>query len=240
MAAKGKKTTSRPSKTTRTARVQSAPRQEKPVFRTGTWVTLLVFLAIVGAMFYMNRQSELEGEATETPAAEEAFLFEQESKLTSLEIQDAAGASVKIERNEADAWVLSKPDKAEADPGASEAAATQVGTLRIITPIEKVDDPSIFGFVEPAYLITLEFEDGTKSILKVGDKTPTESGYYVWQDDDKAYVVAISGIDALNNLLSAPPYLNTPTPSPTATPQPTETPAPATETSTTPEATPTP
>lgn len=244
MAAKNKKTTAkkpvRAARTTRTARVESTPRPEKPVFRAGTWIALAAFIAVIGAAIYMNRQAEEKANATETPAAEEAFVFDESLTVSGIEVSDAAGGSARIERNADKAWVLSKPEKAEADQGAAEAAATQIGALRIVVPIDNADDLSIFGLDKPLYTIQVEFEDGTKSTLEVGDKTPTENGYYVRKDKKGVFVVALSGIDTLANLVSAPPYLNTPTPSPTPTetPLPTQTPVPATETSTTPTANP--
>ncbi len=239
MATKKKKTT-RALKPPRTSRAQVESRQGKPVFRAGTWIAVVVFALVIGAAIFINRQAEEEANATETPAAEESFVYDEERVVSAIEVTDADGNASRIERNEDKVWVLSKPEKAEADPGTAEAAATQLGTLRIITPIENADDLSIFGLDEPAYTIAVEFEDGGKSILEVGDKTPTENGFYVNVDGKKVLVVAVSGIDTLENLLASPPYLNTPTPTPTSTPLPTGTPVPTTETITTPEATPTP
>lgn len=244
MAAKSNKTTTKkPARTVkppRAARVQPTPRPEKPVFRAGTWIALAAFILAIGAAIYMNRQAEEKANATETPGIEEAFVFDEASSVTAIEISNAEGVSARIERNADNAWGLSKPEKAEADQGAAEAASSQVGALRIIITIDSPGDLSIFGLDTPDYLVNIEFEDGTKSTLEVGDKTPTENGYYVRKDKKEVFVVALSGIDTLGNLITAPPYLNTPTPSPTATetPLPTATPVPATETSTTPTATP--
>ncbi|MBI2331426.1 MAG: DUF4340 domain-containing protein [Chloroflexi bacterium] len=231
-----KSTKTRAAKNTRVPRVKSAPKVTRPVFRTGTWVALIAFIAIIAAAIYMNRQAEEKAAATETPAAEEAFIFPEDTVVTSIEVKPEQGDTVKIERNEEKVWVLSLPEDAEADQGAAEAAASQVGALSIVTTIEGNKDPSIFGLDVPVYTITITFEDGKTSILEVGDSTPTDSGYYVRVDGDKVYVVSPSGIDALASLTFAPPYLNTPTPVPTATstPLPTEMPAPATEATPTP------
>ncbi|HNO92955.1 MAG TPA: DUF4340 domain-containing protein, partial [Anaerolineales bacterium] len=194
------------------------------------------FIAVIATLIYMNRKAETEAAATETPAAEETFVFSSESVVSSIEVKPAEGNAVKVERNEEKTWVLSQPEKAEANQAASEAAATQIGALSIVTTIEGNKDPSIFGLDAPVYTITVTFDDGKKGVLEVGDTTPTSTGYYVRLDKDKVYVVAMDGIDALTSLTVAPPYLNTPTPVPTATstPLPTDTPA------TTTEATPTP
>ena len=67
----------------------------------------------------------------------------------------------------------------------------------------------------PAYTIDLTFASGIKHIIQVGSLTPTTSGYYVRYDARNLYVVSQSGIDALLNLLTAPPFPATETPLPT-------------------------
>lgn len=241
MAPKSNKTT-KAGKSTRTpsassnSRTKSAARQSKPIFRTGTWVALLVFAAIIAAIVYLNRNPIEDAESEITPVAEEAPLFAEGSVVTSIEVKPLEGETVKLERNESQAWVLTQPDEVEADQGLAEAAASQITALRIVTEVDNTKDPSIFGFDQPAYILTIGFEGGTTSTLEVGDTTPSENGYYVRMDGDKFYVVALSGIGSLTNLASAVPYLNTPTPIPTATstPLPTATPVPATEVSPTP------
>ncbi len=92
-------------------------------------------------------------------------------------------------------------------------------------------NPGIFGFDNPAYVITIEFKDGKKRTLEVGDNTPSGNGYYVRVDKDKMLITDLNGIEALLQLGFFPPYLNTPTP--TALP-PTETPVPTVEAAVTP------
>jgi hypothetical protein len=67
----------------------------------------------------------------------------------------------------------------------------------------------------PAYTIELTFASGLKHVIQVGTLTPTNSGYYVRNDAGNLYVVSQSGIDALLNLLIAPPFPATATPLPT-------------------------
>ena len=218
MAAKSTKTSKAvKAKATKTTRVKLAPKQEKLVFRMGTWITIIVLAMVVGAAIYMNRQAEENAAATETPAAEEEFIFTQDVVVNSIEVKPAEGDTVKLERNESQTWVLTQPDKAEADQSLAEAAASQIAALRIITPLENVDDLSAYGFDEPDYIITISFEDGTTNVLEIGDTTISGNGYYVRMDDNKFYVVSLSGISALTTLAAIPPYLNTPTPIPTAT-----------------------
>jgi hypothetical protein len=213
-------------KQTRTPKTQKAA---KPVFRMGTWVTIILFVAMLGIVYIINRNAETTAEAESTPTVEAQFVFDSTSLVTSIEVKPLDGETFKVERKE-NAWVVTQPIELEADAGLVEAAASQIASLRIIQEIE--GDPSEFGFDEPSYIITIEFENGDKNILEVGDSTPTNNGYYV-RVDNKIMILSLSGIDSLTTLAVFPPYLHTPTP--------TSTPLPATETLVpTIEATPTP
>ncbi|MDP1716000.1 MAG: DUF4340 domain-containing protein [Anaerolineales bacterium] len=224
---------------TRKPKATPLRKQQKPIFRTGTWFTLLLLAALIGFTYYLNSKEPI-AELEATPAREETFVFgEQDGNITSIEIKptDANGETVKVARGSENVWALELPFATEADQGLVEAAASQVAVLRIVSEVDA--DASILGLDQPAYVITIEFADGTKRTLEVGDNTPTNSGYYVRLDRKKIMILTLSGIDSLTALTRFPPYLNTPTPSPLP---PTTTPDPPTEAASTPEAavTPTP
>jgi hypothetical protein len=168
--------------------------------------------------------------ATATPTGgETTFVFtEADGTLTSLKIEPYVGETVQIDRNAENVWELTLPAKAEANQGAAEAASTQLSAIGIVTA-ELKGDPATFGLDEPAYVITVTFNDEQSHILEVGDAAISGNGYYVRLDKTRIMLVSLSGIDALTQLVFFPPYLNTPTP--TALP-PTETPVPVLETST--------
>lgn len=241
-----RKTTKTATKSTRTTRSQKpketvAPKQRKPMFRAGTWVTLFVLALMIGAAYYLNQQGDEGTEETVTPEMftieESEFLFADDRVANIIEVQPAEGETVRVERDGDNAWVLTLPFEIEAEPGLAEAAASQLTSLSIVDEIENASDASIFGLDEPAYIITIQFADGSTSTLEVGDATPSSSGYYVRVDGSRVVILTLSGIDSLTNLANFPPYLNTPTPTP---PPPTETPVPPTEAAPTLEATPTP
>jgi hypothetical protein len=220
--------------------VPAKPR--KPIFGIGTWVSLLLLAVMVGVVVYLNQQEKPE---PDTSAMEDEFgfvietvapLFEEEKLVTGIEIVPADGVPVGVARDGESAWVLTKPEQAEADPGMAEAAASQAATLEFVTEIENASDLSVFGLDAPSYIIKLEFEDGSTRTLEIGDATPSSSGYYARMDGQKVVIVGIDGIQALLSLVDFPPYLNlpTPTPEPTSTPLPTETPAPSAEATPTP------
>lgn len=211
---------------TQKKRTVSKPKQEaykpKPVkakFNAGTWITVLIFIGLVVAAIYLNRKKETV--ATEaTPVSGPSYLFSVsvEGNPTSIEIAPAEGEAVKLLRNSENIWALELPREAEADQGLAEAAATQLSALEILSEVDS--DPAIFGLDTPSHVISLEFANGKKHTLEVGDSTPTNSGYYVRLDKDKMMIVDLSGIDSLVQLAVAPPYLPTPTLEVTVTPTP--------------------
>ena len=182
------------------------------MIRRETWFILIILAALIGFSVYLNRRSELAlAEATPTTGIEYVFPPE-EGTVASIEISSNSGEIVRIVRDPDELWLMELPLEAPADPGMAEAAATQVSSLRIIDEIE--GDLEIFGLDQPVYKITIEF--GTEKVhrLDVGSETPTKSGYYVRLDKKRMLIATLSGIDSLLNLLTNPPYKETPTPSP--------------------------
>jgi len=210
----------------------SAPivRHRKPLFSAGTWLAVLLLIALIGFTVYLNREKEKTALETVTPASEMTYIFAEDGIVSSIEIKPADGETVKVARNAENAWAIEMPFEAEANQGLVEAAATQVSALQVVSQIND-GKPEIFGLDKPAYIITVGFGGGKTHTLEVGDSTPTNSGYYVRVDKDQIMVTDLSGIDSLVQLGFFPPYLNTPTPT---TLPPTLTPVPATETVSTP------
>jgi hypothetical protein len=194
----------------------SVSHRRKPVFRASTWIAVLLLIALVGLTFYLKNEKEKSAIEDVTPVSEPATLFNaQDGSVSSIEIKPADGDAqrVKVARNAENAWVVEMPIEAEADQGLAEAAAAQVSALQILSQIENAD-PETFGLDTPAFVIALEFQNGKKRTLEVGDATPTNTGYYVRLDNGKIVVTDLSGISSLLQLGYFPPYLNTPTPVP--------------------------
>ena len=191
----------------------SVSQRRKPVFRASTWIAVVLLIALVGLTFYLKNEKERSVIEDVTPVSEPATLFNpQDGSVSSIEIKPADGEAVKVARNAENAWVVEMPIEAEADQGLAEAAAAQVSALRVLSQIENDADPEIFGLKNPAFIVMLEFQNGKKHTLEVGDPTPTNSGYYVRLDNGRIVVTDLSGISSLLQLGYFPPYLNTPTP----------------------------
>jgi hypothetical protein len=186
------------------------------MIRRSTVVYITILLVVVAIYLYKNSQEKpAEAEATPGPTTEVSYLFPAEAgSPTSIFNRAKSGASVELARNSENAWALRQPSEARAEQWSSEAAASQVKTMRVLEKNAKID-PALVGLREPEYILTVKFDHTTERTINIGVVTPTESGYYV-QDSPggEIWIISKSSVDALLGLLTAPPYLETPTPSP--------------------------
>ncbi len=176
--------------------------------KRSTVILLVVFLALVGLMLYLNQKEPAVIEEDITTAAPVEFLFSDSDGLpTSIDIKSKTGEQIVIARNEARAWVLKKPTETEADQASAEAAATQLTSLRIESRLEVA--PEAAGLVPASYTLAVETTSGTTKTVRIGDLTPTGIGYYALIDgSNEALVIGRTGLDALLTLLESPPYVN--------------------------------
>lgn len=191
------------------------------MIRRSTIVYIVILLALAGAYYYLNNREQPAADilVSPEPADQAAYLFSAESGTpTSIRVESRSGETVEVARDAENAWALMLPIEAKAEQGASETAASQVTTMRVIDKVPDVD-PGIVGLEVPEYLLTVKFNDGVERTINIGVVTPTESGYYV-QDASGGDVLIVnrSAVDSLLGLLTTPPYLETLTPSPTTTP----------------------
>ncbi len=199
------------------------------MIRRSTVVYIVLLLILVGAYFFLKYRAKTPDTAatvTAEPSAQVTYLFlAEEGTPSSLRVESKAGKTVEVARGADGTGVVNQPISAKADPGAAEAAATQVTTIRVLDSVPDVD-PKVVGLDVPEYVLTIKFTSGVERKVEVGVVTPSESGYYVRDTSGKIVIVSKDAIDALLSLLENPPYQETLTPSPipateTLTPVPT-------------------
>lgn len=197
------------------------------MIRRSTIVYLILLLVLVGLYLYLNNREEpttdTELTATGEPTEEVTYLFPAtEGTPSRIRMEAKSGETVEVARGAENAWMVNQPIEGKAEPGAAEAAASQLTTIRVLDRVPDLD-PKDVGLEVPEYVLTIKFTGGAEYIVEVGNVTPSESGYYVRDADGKITIVSRDAIDSLLSLLQNPPYLETPTPSPLP---PTETPTP--------------
>jgi hypothetical protein len=181
-----------------------------------TWI-LLVILALVLVAYFVIKNRSLASSTMPTPTAigSNFLITKGDGTLQSLHITDNQNRIFQMQRDTSATWIITFPAPGAADQSLAEAAATQVGALRIVTTLDNQLNLGDAGLDSPLYTIELTFSSGIKHVIQIGTLTPTNSGYYVRYDAGNLYVISQSGIDALLNLLTAPPFPATATPVPT-------------------------
>ena len=183
-----------------------------------TVVYIIILLIVAGAYFYLKygRAPGVDVLITPEPTEQVTYLFKAEEGIpTSIQIESKAGDIVEVARDADNAWMLKSPTEAKAEQGASEAAASQITTMRVLDNVPDLD-PKIVGLDPPEYSLTVKFNNDVERTVRIGVVTPSESGYYVQETSGgDVSIVSKSAIDALLLLLTSPPYLETSTPSPT-------------------------
>lgn len=201
------------------------------MIKRSTWIVLTVCLVLVGVLIYLKISANtFPAPSPITPVvtlrATMDYLFPaQEGVVTSILIETREGKSLRLERVGGE-WKITQPFEAAAIQSSVEAAASQITALPVLDTLDLKD--ADVGLTAPAYTITISLSSGKTVVAKIGDETPTGSGYYVRKEGGPVLVVGKYGILALTSMLDAPPYVETPTPSLTPSP----TPAPPTETPT--------
>lgn len=176
-----------------------------------TVLMVLVLAALGGYVYVFERQPvEQSQQPSEKPKAN--ILVLDQSKLRQLEVsQNTPAQSVELKLKDAK-WTLA--GKA-VDPGRIETLLTQLETWQAADTLEETFELSKapdFG-LEPPDLI-LRLNDGELGVLKIGNKTPTNSGYYVLKEGDpRLYLAYVNVPEELHKLITQPPLVS---PSPAA------------------------
>ena len=202
------------------------------MIRRNTWILIVLFAAVVGFAFYLQNQKAKQAAAA-TPTSTSALVFNStDGAPTDIKIDSSTGVSVEVARDSNGSWVVKTPIAMGADQAGAEAAATQVGALRVLSDVQL--GPDIVGLDKPSYTITVVFSGGKTHKLTVGSVNPIQTGYYSQLDGGKTQIVDKPGLDALLGMVTNPPYAQTltPTVTPTVFVPITDTPTPAATSST--------
>jgi hypothetical protein len=185
--------------------------------KRSTWIFLLLFLVAIAIYYILNFLPDKElVESTASPDTSFYLLRETDGTLTSIRIQYSSDHILALQRNTEALWEIIFPISSAADQTKLIAAETQLNALKIVTNIGIVTSLDDFGLTIPTSQIKLVYSNGKSHSIKIGNLSPTNSGYYVQLDNSEVSIVSQYSLDAILELAANPPYPSTPTPSPTA------------------------
>lgn len=186
------------------------------MIKRSTWIIIAILVLAVGAYYLLQNRPSKATQATPTFTGNSYLVTQSDGVLQSIRIIDKNGNAFQMQKDLSKTWVITIPTSGVADQSSAAEAETQVSALRIVAVLETPPASKAAGLANPAYTLELGFASRTSHKIEVGDLTQTSSGYYVRYDDGKIYIISQPGIDALLNLLKAPPFPATATPDPTS------------------------
>jgi hypothetical protein len=183
------------------------------MIRKQTWILLGIFVVLAGAAFYLQK-NPIKHDANITPSpTSQAFLLNgwQSADINHIDYKDALGVAIQLEKN-SDGWLL-QPDGNSVSTGKVEELLTQITTAQIMASLNPGYDLGAVGLTASSGILTLANIQGVQIEIRIGTKTPTQTGYYVQVDRGAASVVSAGAISSIINLLTKEQLLGlTPTP----------------------------
>jgi hypothetical protein len=176
------------------------------MIRRSTWFVIFILAGLILTALIISR-SNIEQATNISPTITEKTLVDKSFiEIKSLMIKKDTGEYIEVEKKGND-WVLVKPVDELLDTTALENAVTNFVTSKILSELDPAPPGQATGLDNPAYIVELGYLQNEKDTFLVGQKTQTESGYYIGMGDDRVFVVSASGVEALVNLIDNSPFL---------------------------------
>ncbi len=153
-------------------------------------IILIVIVALlVGVYFVMDRLKPKDSQ-TEDPRDDLIRITDYTSdEIESVKLENPDGTFI-IKKKDTE-WVLSSPKDIKYDSAILSSIVINASSIVADKLIEEnAQDLAKYGF-DNAVTVTIEGKENNDTVLKVGDKTPTASGYYI-KPADKGDVYVVS------------------------------------------------
>jgi len=184
------------------------------MIRRGTWILVVIFLAVLAGAIVWTRRSESSAEEA-LPTPEPLWSYEA-TQVDGLRIEDLhSGEVVEVRRDPELAWKMIQPDEGPADAGRVEQAVTWVRQPDVSRILSGQRDLLPFGLADPGIRVTLLLKDGSTKAFDVGGAVGIGGKTYVRAvGGDDIQVVSQYSLDDVVSMLDNVPVLP-----PTSTPE---------------------
>jgi len=201
---------------------------------------LLAILIVMGGYVYFaevrgskpSSEGEISTEQSQlwTMTAEDVVRLEIEQPVTA--------AAVRLTYYGEIGWQCLEPPLEATDQDRVKQIVSQLVDIRANRVLSETNEPlSVFGLAAPGYVIRIMPLGEDEMVLRIGDKNPQGTAYYVQIEGQRPepvegqqpiYLLPTYALDQAIGLLTSPPVPPTPTPTatPAASPEVTETPTP--------------
>ncbi len=193
------------------------------MIRRSTWVIIIVFVLVIGLAVLVEKTPYFQPASTPTATSAPSLLKIPSGGINAIKLEVLQGPTISVKLIGGGGWVADQPLNAMPDQANMAEVTTTLSTLQIlVAPATSIPEAAA-GLQSPAQTITILSGTNQQNVLKIGNSTPTSSGYYVQLDQNKPVIVDKGTIDRVIQLLTgigatptAPPQ---PSPATTVTPE---------------------
>ena len=156
-------------------------------------LTALIILA-AGVLILKGKENEnaAQSEQSSSPQPRKSFTLTDvaDDELASLSVENSFGSYTLISGISGDGGFFLENDDRALDPNAATALGYSMCTMKSSERLEEsFDNPSDYGLDSPSATLTLNKRDGGIISLKLGNPTPSGSGFYCILDGDPALYI---------------------------------------------------
>ncbi|MCC8051490.1 MAG: DUF4340 domain-containing protein [Clostridiales bacterium] len=152
----------------------------------------VVVIAVLGGVYYgltvYNKKTE---EAEEEAAAGETILEVDTSALTAV-TYTIDGEQVSFSLQDDGTWQKDDDETFPVDSSALLAPLDEASALKSVRTLTEVEDISEYGLDEPQNTITLTDEDGTETVITIGDNNASTGNDYLMLNEDETTIYTVS------------------------------------------------
>jgi len=148
------------------------------MIRRSTWITIVVFIFLLGFVIYWNR-SRIPEESKDPTALPESPWNISLTEIESVTIASyELGETLELQKTIEGKWIEIAPQEGQVDAERVEQALTWLTMPIVNRKILTEGGLAQYGLDEPKGLITLFTQDGEIQILLVGEDSPTGNQTY--------------------------------------------------------------
>jgi hypothetical protein len=182
------------------------------MIKRNTWILMTLFIVVLGAAILIQKTNVLKPSSTPTATLIPPLLdFGNNDPVTAVRLVDQHGLDIVSKLDSTNQWTIAQPGGLQISQGSMQMILSDLNGIAVQSTLTSPLPLESTGLQLPMYTISISYQSGQSHVVKVGNLTPTQSGYYVQLDTGNTVIVNQSGIDNIVELLRSVTY--TPTPS---------------------------
>lgn len=161
------------------------------MIRKQTWIALIIFGLLLGLALYINRNPIISSaSSTPSPTLMPSLLEGwQDSDIAMIQYKGDPG-EITLNHNPDGSWSLGPENIVPASIEKVDSFRYQLLSISVQSLLNTTDPLDAVGLAAPKRILVLRDTQGKQVEIRIGNQTPTGSGYYVQIDNQTPVVVS--------------------------------------------------